>query len=414
MLSTLVVGSGGREHAIVRALSRSESIKKLYAHPGSSGIFKEAESFGLESDASIDEIVKKVIDQKLDLVVVGPEQPLVEGLSDALRIKGVNVVGPSAEGAKLEGDKIYAKDFMKEFDVPSGGYIPLKNHQDLLKALENETYKEPYVFKYRYLAGGKGVLVSKDKNEVIEFSKKYLDSDSIQAYLEEPLHGWELSCICLVNEAGYKICPILQDHKRLKDSDMGPNTGGMGVAGPIKVDEKLMKQIEEDVVKPSVNGLKQRDILFRGVLYIGVMVTKNGPKVLEYNVRFGDPEAQLIFPLVESDWAQVLLGLSKGENFDLKHSKKYGCSVVLAAEGYPENPIKGAEINGLDTISPNDFYHAGTKLDDKVFKVNGGRVLNILGFGDSLEEAIKKAYKNVESVKFSGMQSRTDIGSKIS
>lgn len=414
MINTLVVGSGGREHAIVRALSHSKSINKLYAHPGSSGILKEAESFGLDPKSSNSEIVNKVKDLQIDMVVVGPEKPLVEGLSDALRAEGVLVVGPSSEGAKLEGDKVYAKEFMDEFGVPSGGYTPLKTQSDLDKALEDEQFSNPYVFKYRYLAGGKGVLVSTDKEEVRAFSKKYLDYQSVQAYLEEPLHGWELSCICLVNEAGYEICPILQDHKRLGDGDKGPNTGGMGVAGPLKVEASLMNQIEEDVVKPSVEGLKKRDILFRGVLYIGVMVTDKGPKVLEYNVRFGDPEAQLIFPLVESDWGESLYKLAKGESFKLTHSNKFGCSLVLAAEGYPDAPKKGASITGLDNVDLKDFYHAGTTLgEDSVFKVSGGRVLNVLGFGDSLKEAIDKAYDKAESIHFKGMQKRQDIGSKL-
>ena len=415
MLSTLVVGSGGREHAIVRALSHSKSIQKLYVHPGSSGILKECESLGLSAKASINEIVEKVKALDLDMVVVGPEQPLVEGLSDALRQQGVLVVGPSSEGAKLEGDKVYAKEFMKEFNVPSGGYIPLKTKADLLEALENPTYQNPYVFKYRYLAGGKGVLVSNDKNEVLEFSKKYLDDQSVQAYLEEPLRGWELSCICLVSEAGYEICPILQDHKRLKDGDEGPNTGGMGVAGPLQVEPELMKSIVKDVVETSVRGLKEREILFRGVLYIGVMVTEDGPQVLEYNVRFGDPEAQLIFPLVESDWGEVLHKLSKGEAFDLESSNQYASCVVLAAEGYPDSPKKGAKIIGLSDIDSKDFYHAGTLLDeDSNFIVNGGRVLNVLGFGDSLKEALDKTYENVKKVSFDGMQSRSDIGAKLS
>ena len=413
-LSVLVVGSGGREHAIVRTLSNSKSVNELYAYPGSSGILKEAKSFSLDPKASNSEIVARVKDLKIDMVVIGPEKPLVDGLSDSLRKEGVLVVGPSSEGAKLEGDKVYAKEFMNEFNIPTGGYIALKTQVDLDRALEDDRFINPYVFKYRYLAGGKGVLVSKDKDEVKSFSKKYLNDQSVQAYLEEPLHGWELSCICLVNESGYEICPILQDHKRLKDGDEGPNTGGMGVAGPLKVDAQLMSQIEEDIVKPSVEGIKRRDILFRGVLYIGVMVTDEGPRVLEYNVRFGDPEAQLIFPLVKSDWGESLYKLAQGESFKLTHSNQYACAVVLAAKGYPEAPKKGAFIKGLDKVDAKDFYHAGTRLgEDSVFKVNGGRVLNVLGFGDSLKEAIEKAYENVVRIQFDGMQKRTDIGLKL-
>ena len=419
MKSIIVVGSGGREHAIVRALRKSSDIEQIYAFPGSDGMFKEAKkldvSFSdISSSLNISKFVDKICELKVDLVVIGPEQPLMDGLSDALREKGIDVFGPCSQGAKLEGDKVFAKEFMKEFSIPSGGYLPIKNTEDLEKALNNKDYSDPYVFKYRYLAGGKGVLVSKSKDEIRTFSKKFLDDKTIQSYLEEPLRGWELSCICLVNESGYDICPILQDHKRLNNSDLGPNTGGMGVAGPLRIDAELKTQIVDRIVKPSVEGLKKRNFLFRGVLYIGVMVTKDGPQVLEYNVRFGDPEAQLIFPLVESDWCSVLSKVSKGLNFSLEQKKQFGCSVVLASEGYPDSPVKGAKIEGLDDLSDDNYFHAGTKKhDSEDCYVNGGRVLNILGFGDDQSSAIQNAYENVEKIKFKGMQYRTDIGSKI-
>ena len=416
MLNVLVYGSGGREHSIVKALKGSDFVKSLYAYPGSSGIFEDCERLNPESE-SFEDILTKIKSTSIGLVVVGPEQPLVEGLSDYLRKNDVLVFGPSQEGAKLEGDKIFAKEFMDEFKIPTAAYKKISHTESLKQAMKDSLFQSPYVFKYKGLAGGKGVLVSSDEDEVFKFSKSFQVHDNQNedvAILEEPLKGWELSCICLVNENDYKICPILQDHKRLKDNDEGPNTGGMGVAGPLEVSETLLNQIKKEIVEPTVEGLKKRKFFYRGVIYIGIMVTKKGPKVLEYNVRFGDPEAQLIFPLVDSDWGKVLLEVGEGRNFSLNIKNKFGCCVVLSSRGYPESPIKDDKISGLDHLKAQNYCHAGTlKKEDGSFYTYGGRVLNILGFGDTLDEAQTEAYKNLKFVKFNQMQFRTDIGSKL-
>lgn len=448
MLNVLVYGSGGREHALVKALKKSDFVKALFAYPGSSGIFEDASPIDLKNDdindnandkanvntgdnnttghtknlngqdnEHFERLLQKIKSLNINLVVIGPEKPLVEGLSDYLRSHNISVFGPSKNGAMLEGDKIFSKEFMKEHNIPTASYKKVSDLNSLKKAMEDETLKTPYVFKYIGLAGGKGVLVSEDEEEVLNFAKSFGVTESQKenvAILEQPLEGWELSCICLVNEKGFEICPLLQDHKRLKDNDEGPNTGGMGVAGPLEIDQDLFTQIKEEIVKPTVEGLKRKEFFYRGVIYIGIMVTKEGPKVLEYNVRFGDPEAQLIFPLIKSDWGKILHQVSEGKSFKLDDKNQYGCCVVLASEDYPEAPKKGDKILGLEKLNEGSFCHAGTlKKDDGHFYTSGGRVLNVLGFGNTLKDAKNKAYKNLKNIEFRGMQFRTDIGSKL-
>ncbi len=422
-MKVLLIGSGGREHAIAKALDKSKATTSLYALPGSPAIFDLAKTLDLEKQtltpSNFENIFNQIVKTEIEMVVVGPEAPLVDGFSDYLRERGILVFGPDSEGAKLEGDKIFAKKFLDEFNIPTGDYTEVSNLTSLEKGFENFEGQMPYVFKYKDLAGGKGVLVSNSKTEIIDFAKKFGVSGSqteVIGYLEEPLHGWELSYICLVNETGFKVCPVLQDHKRLKDGDKGPNTGGMGVAGPLKISTELEAEIIEKIVRPTLVGLGQREMLYRGVVYFGVMVTEKGPQLLEYNVRFGDPEAQLIFPLVESDWGEVLKAVSMGQEFSLKQSEdNYGCAVVMAAPGYPEAPQKGGVITGLESLKTEDLCHAGTRIGRNCgkWKVNGGRVLNVLGFGPDLASAIKDSYQKVEKLQFEGAQFRTDIGAKL-
>ena len=419
-MNVLIIGSGGREHAMAKALKSSKKLNQLYALPGSSALFEISKPLSLESlkieKSNFENIYNEIVKNEIELVAVGPEAPLVEGLSDFLRDRGILVFGPDSEGAKLEGDKLFAKDFMSEFGIPTGGYIEVSNIESLKVALEKYKDQPFYVFKYKDLAGGKGVLVSKSEEEIMTFAKNFGVDESqteVVGYLEEPLEGWELSYICVINEEGYQACPILQDHKRLGNDDLGPNTGGMGVAGPLKLDQDLEKEIVEKIVEPTLKGLEEREILYRGVVYFGVMVTKEGPKLLEYNVRFGDPEAQLIFPLVNSDWLETFEKVSLGQDFKIEQSSDYACCIVLAAEGYPDGPLKGAEIKGLEELEKHELCHAGTKLENGKWHVSGGRVLNVLGRAPSLDAAIKSANLKRSRIQFEGMQFRTDIGAKI-
>lgn len=418
----LLIGSGGREHAMAKSLKESKAVSSLYALPGSAAISKASEKLELDNQnveiENFENIFEEIVKKEIELVVVGPEAPLVDGFSDYLRERGILVFGPDSEGAKLEGDKVFAKQFLSEFNIPTGGYAEVSDLNSLDAAFKEFEGMSPYVFKYKDLAGGKGVLVSESREEIVEFSKKFGVSESqteVVGYLEEPLHGWELSYICLVNETGYEVCPILQDHKRLGNNDEGPNTGGMGVAGPLHISEELESRIVTEIVNPTLEGFEKRDMLYRGVVYFGVMVTEKGPQLLEYNVRFGDPEAQLIFPLVDSDWGEVIKAVSMGQEFKLEQSDRYGCAVVMAAPGYPDSPVKGGEIKGIDDLEDGDLCHAGTRIGRNCgkWKVNGGRVLNVLGFGEELNLAIKDAYSKVEKVSFEGAQYRTDIGAKL-
>jgi len=419
-MNTLLIGSGGREHAIGKALKKSKNIGGLYSLPGSSALFEISKKLDLKKQTvaadNFENIYNQILEKEIELVVVGPEAPLVDGLSNYLRERGILVFGPDSKGAKLEGDKIFAKDFMQEFGIPTGTYTKVSNELSLEQAFEKHKNDPFYVFKYKDLAGGKGVLVSKSKDEIRNFAKSFGVTDEqteVVGYLEEPLEGWELSYICIVGDQGYQVCPVLQDHKRLKDGDLGPNTGGMGVAGPLKLEAALEKEIVEKMVLPTLKGIEEREILYRGVVYLGVMVTDKGPKLLEYNVRFGDPEAQLIFPLVESDWLETFKSVSLGQKFSLKQTSDYGCCVVLAAEGYPDSPVKGAEISGLEKIEANQICHAGTKSKDGKWLVNGGRVLNVLQISPTLAEAVEGADKKASLVLFEGVQRRSDIGSKV-
>lgn len=419
-MNILIIGSGGREHAIAKALKDSKNLSNLYSLPGSSALLELSSSLDLKSfkieKENFENIYNEIIKNEIELVVFGPEAPLVAGFSDFLRERGVLVFGPDSEGAKLEGDKLFAKDFMSEFKIPTGGYIEVSNTNSLQSAIKEYKDHPFYVFKYKDLAGGKGVLVSKSEQEIMDFAQKFEVTDEkteVVGYLEEPLEGWELSYICVVNETGYQVCPILQDHKRLENDDLGPNTGGMGVAGPLHLDPDLEKEIVDKLVVPTLNGLEEREILYRGVIYFGVMVTKEGPKLLEYNVRFGDPEAQLIFPLVDSDWLDTFKAVSLGQDFHIKQSADYACCVVLAADGYPDAPLKGAEIKGLEDLKKHELCHAGTVFKDGKWHVNGGRVLNVLGRAPSLDAAIKSANLKATRIQFKGMQFRTDIGKKI-
>jgi len=419
-MNILIIGSGGREHAMGKALKSSKDTNNLYSLPGSSALFEISSRLDLDQQNltpdNFEHIYNQIVEKEIELVAVGPEAPLVDGFSDYLRERGILVFGPDAEGAKLEGDKIFAKDFMKEFGIPTGAFTKVSDTFSLEAALTQHSEDPFYVFKYKDLAGGKGVLVSKSEQEIKDFAKSFGVTEKqkeVVGYLEEPLEGWELSYICVVNETGYAVCPILQDHKRLKDGDLGPNTGGMGVAGPLKLDAALEKEIVDTMVLPTLKGIEERGILYRGVVYLGVMVTDEGPKLLEYNVRFGDPEAQLIFPLVESDWLEVFKSVSLGQDFSLEQSPDFGCCVVLAAKGYPEAPVKGAVISGLDELEEKSLCHAGTKKVNNEWLVNGGRVLNVLERSSSLEGAVKGADLKASRVDFEGLQRRHDIGAKI-
>jgi phosphoribosylamine--glycine ligase len=415
----LVVGQGGREHALVRALSSSPSVQKVHALPGSDGMSHEAICHDLPWQ-DFEKVATLVQKQGIDLVVIGPEVPLAGGLSDALRAKQIAVVGPSQEAAQLESSKIYSKEFMVEAGVPTARFEIVASVSETMKAAKQ--FAPPYVLKADGLAAGKGVFICKTLPELESaardlFEARVLGEAGNRALLEEFQAGYEISYLVLTNGEGHETLVLAQDHKRLHDGDEGPNTGGMGVVAPVAIDDELRERIEVEVIRPSIAHLKKRGLLYRGVLYAGLMITPKGPNTIEFNARFGDPEAQVILPLLDGDWGTVLKDLAEGRMQSLKWKKASAACIVLAAEGYPDDPVKGSPIDGLTrSADGNDAYvlHAGAKLDSKqIWVTSGGRVLNAVGFGATLKEALAAAYRVASGIKWKGQQVRKDIGAKL-
>ncbi|MCB0407601.1 MAG: phosphoribosylamine--glycine ligase [Bdellovibrionales bacterium] len=417
-MKTLVIGKGGREHAIVKALKLSPSVTEVHAIPGSSGMATEAVCHDLSSSDE-KQVIDFVRQKNIDLVIIGPEAELASGLSDAIRASGALVFGPSAEAASLEASKIFAKEFMKRANVPTAFAQIVKSTDDIKKCIHEFT--PPYVLKADGLAAGKGVFICKNESELLSaaediFVHRKLGNAGLSALLEQSLEGWELSYLVLTNGETYQSLPLAQDHKRLNEGDTGPNTGGMGVVAPLKISDDLREQIEKQVIQPSIQTIHSMGLLYRGVLYVGLMITKDGPKVLEYNVRFGDPEAQVLLPLLDGDWGTSMLSIARGETPQLQWKPLYSSCIVLAAEGYPDDPVKNVIIEGgITEETPSSYFlHAGTsKTPDGKWVTNGGRVLNAIGLGSSLKESLSHAYKQAEKVYWKNVQIRKDIGQKV-
>lgn len=414
----LVLGQGGREHAIVRALKFSPSVTEVHAVPGSEGISQEAicHNVDLTDGKALESFVKKY---SFDCVVVGPENYLVNGLADQLRTLGCNVVGPSQIAAQLEGSKIFAKEFMVQSGVPTAAYEIVEDVGATLKAAQR--FSPPYVLKADGLAAGKGVFVCATLPELKSaaeflFEEKGLGLAGRKALLEEFQEGYELSYLILTNGAEAQALPISQDHKRLSDGDVGPNTGGMGVVGPVEISVDLRREIETKIVGPTLMNLQGSGMLYRGVLYIGLMITPRGPTVIEFNVRFGDPECQVIMPLLDGDWGHVFTKLAGGELTPLRWKNLHMACVVLAAPGYPDSPEKGVVMEGdLGYQSASSYFlHAGSAKNPLgEWVTGGGRVLNSMGLGSSLKEAVAAAYTQAKRVTWKGLRMRTDIGAKL-
>ena len=416
-MNILVVGSGGREHAIVRALSLSDTVQSVHTVPGSAGMKGDAIRHSIDWK-NFDEINALVRNEKIDLIVVGPEVPLAEGLSDALREKGYKVFGPSQEAAKLESSKVYSKRFMLEAGLPTARSFEVRTVQETFIAAKN--FKPPFVLKADGLAAGKGVFICKDEDELKAaahalFVERTLGASGEAALLEEFTPGYEISCLALTNGETWEPLILAADHKRLLDNDRGPNTGGMGTVAPFKISAELQKQIDEKVWAPTMKQIQKSGLLYRGVLYAGLMITESGPSVIEFNVRFGDPEAQVILPLLDGDWGQAMLAIAEGKVPKLKWKNQAAACVVLAAEGYPDHPKKNVAIEGdLSFDSGNSYFlHAGTAMKDNRWVTSGGRVLNAIGLGASVKEALEQAYKQVSRAQWPGLQFRKDIGLRV-
>ncbi len=414
-MKILIIGQGGREHAIVKSLAQMPSVMEMHAIPGNDGMAREALCHNI-SLRDHEQLIQFCLRTEIDYVFIGPEDPLVEGLADRLRERGILVVGPSQEGAQLEGSKIFAKQFMQEAGVPTSAYQIVTSLKETLEA--SQRFTAPYVLKADGLAAGKGVFICQDQAELKKaaedlFEKKILGAAGARALLEQFMPGWELSFLVLTNGTEYATLPLAQDHKRLRDGQEGPNTGGMGTVAPLKIEDNLLRRIEKEIVQPSVDLLARKNITYRGILFIGVMVTEQGPQVLEYNVRLGDPETQVILPLIEGDLAQIFKNLAQGKIHPLNVKNLYSCCVVLAAENYPAAPKKGVVIPAdlFSQTSSSYFIHAGTSRNkEQQWITQGGRVLGAVGLGSSLQEAIQNAYHQAELATWPGRQMRTDIG----
>lgn len=417
-MNVLILGSGGRESAFLHEIRKSPLKPKIFSEKPNALMAKYTTALDHIHIEQIPDLVSK---HQLKLVIIGPEQPLVDGFTDAFRRAGCLVFGPEAIAAQLEGSKIFAKEFMQEFQIPTAHAVVVKSNEDILNHIEQFT--PPYVLKADGLCAGKGVFICKDKQELLDAGKKlFVDkifgSNGEQALLEQFEPGLEVSYFFLTNGHEATPLPLFRDHKRLSDNDEGPNTGGMGVIGPIENNE-LANELHEKILIPTVFGLQQRGYDYKGIVFVGVMLTENGPKVLEYNVRFGDPETQCILPCLDQssgdDWLTVFHKIAQGEMPLMEWKKDPVACVVGAAEAYPDKAVTGTLIEGDPFINGTDHYvlHAGTALKDGKVFTSGGRVMNYIGIGKSYQQALDKAYAMIPKCSFKGMQYRRDIGKSL-
>lgn len=421
-MNILVLGSGGREHALAWALAKSPRCDNLFVAPGNGGTAEVATNVGGLNIEDGNAVLNFARDNDIELVVIGPEAPLVAGVADTLRDAGILVFGPDAQGAQLEGSKTYSKQFMIDNNIPTARYGSFDN-RDEAKAYAKEL-GAPLVVKADGLAAGKGVIIAEDMEDALEaidscFDGTFGDAGST-VVIEEMLTGPECSLLAFVtNGKAFCMAPA-QDHKRAYDGDLGPNTGGMGVYSPVPIvtDEEMaeMVRIMETAAAATAQPPFAND--YRGCLYGGFMLTPEGPKVLEFNARFGDPETQVILPRLESDLVEIMLAVAEGrsDDIDLKWSDDWAVSVVLASEGYPGSYEKGKVILGLEEAEDQNkvvIFHAGTTRNvDGELITSGGRVLNIVGLGSEFEKARDRAYRALDCINFEGKQYRSDIGKK--
>ncbi|MDD5195207.1 MAG: phosphoribosylamine--glycine ligase [Candidatus Omnitrophica bacterium] len=423
-MKVLVVGSGGREHALVWKIAQSKSVEKIFCAPGNGGISSLARCIDISAE-DIPALVAFAKKEKIDLTVVGPEAPLSCGIVDKFFESKLKIFGPTKQAAQLESSKIFAKQLMAKYKIPTAGF---EVFSDLRKANTYiERIEQPCVVKADGLAAGKGVVVAQSVEEAKAVAAAMLEAKAFGAagnkiIIEECLRGQEASIIVLVDSQTIIPLASSQDHKRVFDADSGPNTGGMGAYSPAPIiDEDLFSQIRSTIIEPTVRGLRQEGVIYRGVLYAGVMITDTGPKVLEFNVRLGDPETQAILPRLESDFLEVMLDAAENrlaktlKTGGLKWDSRACVCVVCASRGYPGEYEKGKEISGLNELREMKnvmAFHSGTKKQGEKYFTSGGRVLGITGLGPTIKEAIDVTYSAVAKVGFEGMHYRTDIAKK--
>jgi phosphoribosylamine--glycine ligase len=422
-MKIFVIGSGGREHALVWALRRSPQVKQIYSATKNAGILKQTIRAEVEAN-SISSIVDFATREKIDLVVIGPEQPLVDGLVDALAARGVAAFGPLKAAARLEGSKVFAKEFMRRHGIPTARYQIINTAEEGFKAVGDGSFKFPLVVKAEGLAAGKGVIIAHDERQARQAIEDLLIDRKLgeagsRLVIEECLIGREISYLVFSDGQTYTSMPVAQDHKRAFDHDRGPNTGGMGAfSTPGLLDGEIEKRVRCEIVEPTLEATRADGFSFRGVLYCGLMITPEGPKALEYNVRFGDPETQAILRRLDSDFIEIAFAVARGELHEVRPhwSDETTTCVVMASAGYPASFEAGKKITGIEDAEDLEgivVFHAGTTLNESGdVETSGGRVLGVTARAATLEKATTRVYQAVDKIRFDGMQYRRDIGRK--
>ena len=419
-MNILILGSGGREHALAWKLAQSSKVGRIFIGPGNAGTATAGTNLPLDP-GDFEGIKKAVLDNNVKMLVVGPEAPLVAGISDFFsedyQLKNIPVIGPNQSAARLEGSKDFAKGFLKRHQIPTASYKSFDSSNVNEVPAFLKTLEPPYVIKADGLAAGKGVIIINDQDEALSEVIAMLEGKFGEAgrrvVIEQFLSGIELSVFIITDGISYKILPEAKDYKRIGNGDTGLNTGGMGAVSPVPfADSEFMQKVRERIIEPTITGLSKEDIVYKGFIFFGLISVKGDPYVIEYNVRLGDPESEVIIPRIKSDIFDLLEGVAEGNlsERDLKISDDFVTTVMLVSGGYPGSYEKGQEIRGLDKADGCVVFHAGTKFSDAKVVTSGGRVLAVTARGATMEDALRESYKNAKSISFEKIYYRTDIG----
>jgi phosphoribosylamine--glycine ligase len=420
-MNILIIGGGGREHTIAWKLLQSPNCGKLFVAPGNAGTHEIAVNLDLGVN-DFDGIKEAVLNHEIQMVIVGPEDPLVQGIHDFFledeQLKNIIVVGPQKAATTLEGSKEFAKEFMKAHNIPTAKYDSFTSETVEEGCNFLETMKPPYVLKADGLAAGKGVLILEDIDEAKDELRQMLvgqkfGAASQKVVIEEFLDGIELSCFVLTDGKNHLTLPMAKDYKRIGEGDTGLNTGGMGAISPVPfASDEFIKKIEERIIKPTMDGFQKSNLPFKGFVFIGLIKVDNDPMVIEYNVRMGDPETEVVFPRVKNDWVELFkaIGSQTLDQHELEIDPRSATTIMAVSGGYPEAYQKGKTITGIDSVDGSVVFHAGTKVVSKEVKTSGGRVLAVTSYGKDHKEALSKSYESLEKIYFEGMYYRKDLG----